>query len=96
MYFESNWSHKKGEKKKKRLGDWTKATKHAVQGNVGFLHGMSHVFSPTLIDFFFRKTFSPLVETTLNSILPENVAVRDLGGQWGDLMITEYKNMMAK
>ena len=31
MYFESNWSHKKGEKKKKRLGDWTKANKHAVE-----------------------------------------------------------------
>ena len=31
MYFESNWSHKKGEKKKKRLGDWTKANKHAVK-----------------------------------------------------------------
>ena len=56
-----------------------------LQHNVVFLQGMSHVYSPTLIDFFFRKTFSPLVETTLNSILPENVAVRDLGGQWGDL-----------
>ena len=33
---------------------------------------------PTFIDFFFRKTFSPFVETTLNSILPEKVAVRDL------------------
>ena len=30
MYFESNWSHKKGEKKKKRLGDWAKAFKHTV------------------------------------------------------------------
>ena len=34
--------------------------------------------SDSLIDFFFRKTFSPLVDTTLNSILPEKVAVRDL------------------
>ena len=32
----------------------------------------------TLIDFFFRKTFSEVSETTLNSILPEKVAVRDL------------------
>ena len=30
MYIESNWSHKKGEKKKRRLGDWTKAFKHTV------------------------------------------------------------------
>ena len=30
MYFESNWSHKKGETKKKRLGDWAKANKHTV------------------------------------------------------------------
>ena len=30
MYFESNGNHKKGEKKKKRLGDWAKAFKHTV------------------------------------------------------------------
>ena len=32
----------------------------------------------TLIDFFFLKTFSPESDTTLNSIFPENVAVKDL------------------
>ena len=34
--------------------------------------------SDSLIDFFLRKTFSPAPDTTLNSILPEKVAVRDL------------------
>ena len=34
--------------------------------------------SDSLIDFFLRKTFSPAADTTLNSILPEKVAVRDL------------------
>ena len=35
-------------------------------------------FMFTLIDFFFLKTFSHVSETTLNSIFPENVAVKDL------------------
>ena len=34
--------------------------------------------SDSFIDFFFRNTFSPFVDTTLNSIFPENVAVNDL------------------
>ena len=34
--------------------------------------------SDSLIDFFFLKTFSPFADTTLNSIFPLKVAVRDL------------------
>ena len=37
--------------------------------------------SDSLMDFFFRKTFSPDADTTLNSILPEKVAVNDLSKQ---------------
>jgi hypothetical protein len=37
--------------------------------------------SDSLMDFFLRNTLSPLRETTLNSIFPEKVAVRDLQKQ---------------
>ena len=37
-----------------------------------------YVILLTLIVFFFRKTFSPVSDTTLNSIFPEKVAVNDL------------------
>ena len=40
--------------------------------------GLPICVSDSLMDFFFRKTFSPLADTTLNSILPEKVAVNDL------------------
>ena len=40
--------------------------------------GLPICVSDSLMDFFFRKTFSPVADTTLNSILPEKVAVNDL------------------
>ena len=40
--------------------------------------GLPICVSDSLMDFFFRKTFSPVADTTLNSIFPEKVAVNDL------------------
>ena len=40
--------------------------------------GLPIFVSDYFIDFFFLNTFSPFADTTLNSILPEKVAVKDL------------------
>ena len=52
--------------------------------------GLPICVSDSFIDFFFLNTFSPLADTTLNSILPEKVAVKDLKDD------IKYKIMLTK
>ena len=48
--------------------------------------GLPICVSDSLMDFFFRKTFSPVADTTLNSILPEKVAVNDLKNNQSEIV----------